>query len=233
MSTAERRRFTERVGAVRPSQLVYTFGVGSVVDLPNFSVVVGGLDRWERRARHRCTSPACSPPRASSSASSSASSARRPGSRRRRAPSTNGRGWACPSTRSRAGSAAPSAAGSRPTPGRTARFTLKNDAVRRRPDPVRPRRLPAEARKAQSAGDPGALPRRMRAGPPRRVPLDRVRPPEAGAVHRQPGARALRGAGRDSLHGHARAVHDLRGEAAPLACVRRAGGADDAAVSRA
>lgn len=48
MSTTERRRSTERVGAVRPSQLVYTFGVGSVVDLPNFSVVVGGLDNWER-----------------------------------------------------------------------------------------------------------------------------------------------------------------------------------------
>ena len=25
-------------------------GVGSVVDLPNFSVVVGGLDRWERES---------------------------------------------------------------------------------------------------------------------------------------------------------------------------------------
>jgi hypothetical protein len=48
VSTTQRRRFTERVGSVRPSQLVYTFGVGSVVDLPNFSVVVGGLDRWER-----------------------------------------------------------------------------------------------------------------------------------------------------------------------------------------
>jgi hypothetical protein len=50
VSTIERRRFTDRVGAVRPSQLVYTFGVGSVVDLPNFSVVVGGLDRWERES---------------------------------------------------------------------------------------------------------------------------------------------------------------------------------------
>jgi Domain of unknown function (DUF1998) len=50
MSMTERRRVTERVGSVRPSQLVYTFGVGSVVDLPNFSVVVGGLDNWERES---------------------------------------------------------------------------------------------------------------------------------------------------------------------------------------
>jgi hypothetical protein len=50
MSATERRRTTERVGSVRPSQLVYTFGVGSVVDLPNFSVVVGGLDTWERES---------------------------------------------------------------------------------------------------------------------------------------------------------------------------------------
>jgi hypothetical protein len=50
VSTTERRRFTDRVGSVRPSQLVYTFGVGAVVDLPNFSVVVGGLDTWERES---------------------------------------------------------------------------------------------------------------------------------------------------------------------------------------
>jgi hypothetical protein len=36
----------QRVGAVRPSQLIYTFGVGSLLDLPNFSAVVGGLDNW-------------------------------------------------------------------------------------------------------------------------------------------------------------------------------------------
>jgi hypothetical protein len=39
---------TNRVGAVRPSQLMYAYGVGSIVDLPNFSVVVTGLDDWAR-----------------------------------------------------------------------------------------------------------------------------------------------------------------------------------------
>jgi hypothetical protein len=38
--------YAKRVGAVRPSQLMFTFGVGSIVDLPNFSAVVGGLDDW-------------------------------------------------------------------------------------------------------------------------------------------------------------------------------------------
>ena len=41
---------SERVGTIRPSQLMYTYGVGSVVDLPNFSVIVGGLDGWDSSA---------------------------------------------------------------------------------------------------------------------------------------------------------------------------------------
>lgn len=35
-----------RVGDLRPSQLLHTFGVGSVVELPNLSVMVMGLDDW-------------------------------------------------------------------------------------------------------------------------------------------------------------------------------------------
>lgn len=35
-----------RVGAVRPSHLMFTTGVGALVDLPNFSVAVRGLDDW-------------------------------------------------------------------------------------------------------------------------------------------------------------------------------------------
>lgn len=35
-----------RVGDVRPSQLLHTFGVGSIIDLPNLSVMVMGLDDW-------------------------------------------------------------------------------------------------------------------------------------------------------------------------------------------
>jgi hypothetical protein len=34
------------VGEVRPSQLMYTYGVGSIVDLPSLSVIVMGLDDW-------------------------------------------------------------------------------------------------------------------------------------------------------------------------------------------
>ena len=36
-----------RVGEIRPSQLLWSFGVGAVVDLPNFSVMVLGADDWE------------------------------------------------------------------------------------------------------------------------------------------------------------------------------------------
>lgn len=35
-----------RVGAVRPSHLMFTAGIGSLVDLPNFSVLIKGLDSW-------------------------------------------------------------------------------------------------------------------------------------------------------------------------------------------
>jgi hypothetical protein len=36
-----------RVGEVRPSQLMWTYGPGALVDLPNLSVVTMGLDRWD------------------------------------------------------------------------------------------------------------------------------------------------------------------------------------------
>ncbi|AXK32119.1 DUF1998 domain-containing protein [Streptomyces armeniacus] len=36
-----------RVGELRPSQLLHTYGVGSVIDLPNLSTMVLGLDHWE------------------------------------------------------------------------------------------------------------------------------------------------------------------------------------------
>lgn len=35
-----------KIGDLRPSQLMLTFGVGSIVDLPNLSVMVMGLDDW-------------------------------------------------------------------------------------------------------------------------------------------------------------------------------------------
>ncbi|BCM86306.1 DUF1998 domain-containing protein [Methylobacterium indicum] len=36
------------VGEVRPSQLLWTYGPGALVDLPNLSVVTMGIDRWEK-----------------------------------------------------------------------------------------------------------------------------------------------------------------------------------------
>src|SRR5438132_4456262 len=36
-----------RVGEVRPSQVIHTFGIGSIVDLPNFSAMVMGLEEWD------------------------------------------------------------------------------------------------------------------------------------------------------------------------------------------
>ncbi len=41
-----RREVPPRVGGARPSQVMFTHGVGALVDLPNFSTVVGGLDAW-------------------------------------------------------------------------------------------------------------------------------------------------------------------------------------------
>src|SRR5829696_657352 len=36
-----------RVGAVRPSHLMFTGGVGALVDLPTFAVLVRGIDDWK------------------------------------------------------------------------------------------------------------------------------------------------------------------------------------------
>ena len=34
------------LGQIRPTQLIFTFGVASLVDLPNMSALVMGLDDW-------------------------------------------------------------------------------------------------------------------------------------------------------------------------------------------
>lgn len=39
-------RETPRVGELRPSQILTTFGIGSIVDLPHLSVMVMGLEDW-------------------------------------------------------------------------------------------------------------------------------------------------------------------------------------------
>ena len=42
-----------RVGQIRPSQLLWTYGPGALVDLPNLSAITMGLDRWDK---DRCPS---------------------------------------------------------------------------------------------------------------------------------------------------------------------------------
>ena len=39
-----------QVGDIRPSQLMFSFGVGALLDLPNMSVMVMGLDDWEEHS---------------------------------------------------------------------------------------------------------------------------------------------------------------------------------------
>ena len=46
MNEAKPATYRRRVGTVRPSHLMFTGGVGALIDLPNFSVLVGGLDDW-------------------------------------------------------------------------------------------------------------------------------------------------------------------------------------------
>src|SRR5712691_5134259 len=38
------------LGELRPSQLIYTFGVGALLDLPNTSALILGLDDWDTRS---------------------------------------------------------------------------------------------------------------------------------------------------------------------------------------
>ena len=37
------------LGDLRPSQLIYTFGVGALLDLPHMSALILGLDDWDTR----------------------------------------------------------------------------------------------------------------------------------------------------------------------------------------
>lgn len=38
----------QRVGEIRPSQMLYSYGVGATIDLPNISVMIMGLDDWNK-----------------------------------------------------------------------------------------------------------------------------------------------------------------------------------------
>ncbi|MBQ9875276.1 MAG: DUF1998 domain-containing protein [Thermoguttaceae bacterium] len=39
------------VGQIRPSQLLWNYGPGALIDLPNLSVITMGLDQWERQRK--------------------------------------------------------------------------------------------------------------------------------------------------------------------------------------
>jgi hypothetical protein len=43
----DKAQYRRRVGSVRPSHLMFTGGVGALVDLPNFAVLVRGVDDWQ------------------------------------------------------------------------------------------------------------------------------------------------------------------------------------------
>jgi hypothetical protein len=37
-----------KVGELRPSQILFSYGIGAIADLPNLSVMVMGLEDWDR-----------------------------------------------------------------------------------------------------------------------------------------------------------------------------------------
>lgn len=60
MSPPRPRRGTyqsRRVGGVRPSQMIHTYGPGAVIDLPELSVVVAGTDQWDIHHTERVLEP--------------------------------------------------------------------------------------------------------------------------------------------------------------------------------
>ena len=181
-SMTVKRKEPPRVGAVRPSQLMYAFGVGSTVDLPNFSVVVAGLDAWDETNQEVLTEPRL--------LDAVQAQLGRPG---RRAPVRSMAGGDAERVR-RVGvdgrpcravpalaavPAMPTARADRlgPVPAQAARLPAG-------PDPVRPPELHRQGQAAD--GRPGAVRRGLSAGSSRRVPVDRVR---ARGRRRAPGIR--------------------------------------------
>jgi hypothetical protein len=45
------------VGSSRPSSLLYTYGPGAIMDLPQFTIMPTGLDDWDRIWRRRDGAP--------------------------------------------------------------------------------------------------------------------------------------------------------------------------------
>ena len=53
----KKRYESRRVGGVRPSQMIHTYGPGAVMDLPQLSVVLAGTDRWDVNHTERVLEP--------------------------------------------------------------------------------------------------------------------------------------------------------------------------------
>lgn len=54
---AKRGYKSRRVGGIRPSQMIHTYGPGAVVDLPGLSVVLAGTDKWDLDRTERIVEP--------------------------------------------------------------------------------------------------------------------------------------------------------------------------------
>lgn len=57
------RKNFAKVGSARPSSLLYTYGPGSIMDLPHFTVMPSGLDDWDRVWKRRGGIPTVHAPR--------------------------------------------------------------------------------------------------------------------------------------------------------------------------
>ena len=66
-------RSRDHVGELRPRQLLRTYGVGAIVELPEMTTLVLGLDDWPRVLGTSRPSRDCSPPCAPSRARRSSS----------------------------------------------------------------------------------------------------------------------------------------------------------------
>lgn len=44
----ENNNYKYRVGELRPSQILFTYGIGAIADLPNLAVMVMGLNEWDK-----------------------------------------------------------------------------------------------------------------------------------------------------------------------------------------
>ncbi|WP_160049928.1 DUF1998 domain-containing protein [Nocardiopsis sp. FR4] len=62
-SDAGRKHNRAKVGSGRPSSLLYTYGPGAIMDLPQFTIMPSGLDDWERIWRRRDGVPQIRAPR--------------------------------------------------------------------------------------------------------------------------------------------------------------------------